>query len=120
LNEKKVSGEVLSEATVKISINSQRIIETAEGVGPVNALDIALRKALMKFYPGLEKITLTDFKVRVLDEKKGTRAIVRVLIESTDGEKSWGTIGVSENIIEASWEALTDSIIYGLNYIEKD
>jgi len=119
LNEKKENGEVLSEATVKIRINGHRIIETAEGVGPINALDIALRKALMIFYPGLEKITLTDFKVRVLDEKKGTGAVVRVLIESTDGEKSWGTIGVSENIIEASWEALADSIIYGLSHIEK-
>ena len=119
MNEKKENGEVLSEATVKIRINGHRIIETAEGVGPINALDIALRKALMIFYPGLEKITLTDFKVRVLDEKKGTGAVVRVLIESTDGEKSWGTIGVSENIIEASWEALADSIIYGLSHIEK-
>ncbi|MDD3520440.1 MAG: citramalate synthase [Actinomycetota bacterium] len=119
LNEKKENGEILSEATVKIHVNAERIIETAEGVGPVNALDKALRKALTKFYPGLEKIILTDFKVRVLDEKKGTGAIVRVLIESTDGEKSWGTIGVSENIIEASWEALSDSIVYGLNHIEK-
>ncbi len=119
LNEKKENGEVLSEATVKIHVNSNRIIETAEGVGPVNALDKALRKALTTFYPGLEKIILTDFKVRVLDEKKGTGAIVRVFIESTDGEKSWGTIGVSENIIEASWEALADSIVYGLNHIEK-
>ena len=68
----------------------------------------------------LSKITLTDFKVRVLDEKKGTAAVVRVLIESSDGKKSWGTIGVSENIIEASWEALEDSIIYGLMNIEKN
>ncbi|HAX18612.1 MAG TPA: citramalate synthase [Actinobacteria bacterium] len=120
LNEKKENGEVLSEATVKIHVDTNRIIETAEGVGPVNALDKALRKALMNFYPDLEKIILTDFKVRVLDEKKGTGAIVRVFIESTDGEKSWGTIGVSENIIEASWEALADSIIYGLSHIEKE
>lgn len=119
LNEKKEDGEVLSEATVKIHINAERIIETAEGVGPVNALDKALRKALVEYYPGLEKIILTDFKVRVLDEKKGTGAVVRVLIESTDGKQSWSTIGVSENIIEASWEALEDSIIYGLSHIDK-
>jgi len=117
LNEKRESGEMLSEATVKIHIDGNRIIETGEGVGPVNALDKALRKALLSFYPDLEKINLTDFKVRVLDEKKGTGAIVRVLIESSDGEKNWGTIGVSENIIEASWQALFDSIIYGLDMI---
>lgn len=117
LNEKKENGEMLSEATVKILINQNRIIETGEGVGPVNALDTALRKALTRFYPDLKKIKLTDFKVRVLDEKKGTGAVVRVLIESSDGENNWGTIGVSENIMEASWQALQDSIIYGLNQI---
>jgi 2-isopropylmalate synthase len=117
LNERKENKEMLSEATVKLYINENKIIETAEGVGPVNALDKAIRKALTKFYPGLEKITLTDFKVRVLDEKKGTGAVVRVLIESTDGKKSWGTIGVSENIIEASWEALEESIVYGLSHL---
>ncbi|MCE5329938.1 citramalate synthase [bacterium] len=117
LNEKKENGEMLSEATVKILINQDRIIETGEGVGPVNALDMALRKALTRFYPKLKKIKLTDFKVRVLNEKKGTGDVVRVLIESSDGENSWGTIGVSENIIEASWQALQDSIIYGLSEI---
>jgi len=118
LNEKRENGQMLSEATVKIFINNERIIETGEGVGPVNALDVALRKALTRFYPKLKKIKLTDFKVRVLNEKKGTGAVVRVLIESTDGKNSWDTIGVSENIIEASWQALQDSIIYGLNQIE--
>lgn len=117
LNEKKENGEMLSEATVKILINKERIIETGEGVGPVNALDMALRKALTRFYPKLKRIKLTDFKVRVLNEKKGTGDVVRVLIESSDGENSWGTIGVSENIIEASWQALQDSIIYGLNEV---
>ena len=116
LNERKENKEMLSEATVKLYINENKIIETAEGVGPVNALDKAIRKALTKFYPGLEKITLTDFKVRVLDEKRNG-AVVRVLIESTDGKKSWGTIGVSENIIEASWEALEESIVYGLSHL---
>jgi len=111
---------MLSEATVKVVINDNKIIETAEGNGPVNALDSALRKAIQSCYPELSKITLTDFKVRVLNEKKGTGAIVRVLIESSDGEKSWGTIGVSENIIEASWQALEDSIVYGLMHVEKN
>jgi 2-isopropylmalate synthase len=119
LNEKRIDGVMVSEATVKICINNNRIIETAEGDGPVNALDIALRKALGNYYPDLSKIKLTDFKVRVLDEKQGTGAVVRVLIESTDGKKSWGTIGVSENIIEASWQALEDGIMYGLMHIEK-
>jgi len=120
LNEKKEDGSMMSEATVKVLINNNRIIETAEGNGPVNALDRALRKAIESCYPALSKITLTDFKVRVLNEKKGTGAVVRVLIESSDGEKSWGTIGVSENIIEASWQALEDSIIYGLMHVEKN
>ncbi|MCL6088470.1 MAG: citramalate synthase [Actinobacteria bacterium] len=115
LNEKKENGEMLSEATVKLLINQERIIETGEGVGPVNALDMALRKALTRFYPDLKKIKLTDFKVRVLNEKKGTGAVVRVLVESSDGKNTWGTVGVSENIIEASWQALQDSIIFGLS-----
>jgi 2-isopropylmalate synthase len=119
LNEKTPAGMV-SEATVKIIVSNKRIIETAEGDGPVHALDRAIRKALENFYPDLANIKLTDFKVRVLDEKQGTGAMVRVLIESTDGQKNWGTIGVSENIIEASWQALEDSIIYGLTHIKKD
>ncbi len=118
LNEKTVEGKMLSEATVKVYIGGSRIIETAEGNGPVNALDKALRKAITNCYPEIEKIQLADFKVRVLNEKKGTAAVVRVLIESTDGEKSWGTIGVSHNIIEASWQALEDSIIYGLMHVQ--
>jgi 2-isopropylmalate synthase len=113
LNEKTATGMV-SEATVKILVGNERIIETAEGDGPVHALDCALRKALSNFYPNIGKIKLTDFKVRVLDEKQGTGAVVRVLIESSDGQKDWGTIGVSENIIEASWQALEDGIVYGL------
>jgi len=119
LNEKRESGEMLSEATVKILINNERFIETGEGDGPVNALDMALRKALSRYYPMQDRIKLTDFKVRVLNEKKGTGAVVRVLIESSDGENTWGTIGVSENIIEASWQALQDSIIYGLDNMSK-
>ncbi len=118
LNEKRPDTVMISEATVKILVDNNRIIETAEGDGPVHALDCAIRKALASFYPNLKKIKLSDFKVRVLDEKQGTGAVVRVLIESTDGTKSWGTIGVSENIIEASWQALEDSIVYGLMHLE--
>ncbi len=120
LNEKREDGSMMSEATVKVQIKGKRIIETAEGNGPVNALDKALRKAIENCYPVLKKITLTDFKVRVLNEKKGTGAVVRVLIETSDGKGSWGTIGVSENIIEASWQALEDSVIYGLTHAEED
>jgi 2-isopropylmalate synthase len=112
--EKREDGCVMTEATIKLHVGGQRYIATAEGNGPVNALDRALRIAIGRFYPALDAIELTDFKVRVLDEKKGTAAVTRVLIDSADGEKSWGTVGVSENIIEASWEALVDSVEYGL------
>jgi len=112
--EKREDGKVMTEATIKIHVGDERFIATAEGNGPVNALDGALRRAIGRFYPALDAIELTDFKVRVLDEKKGTGAVTRVLIESSDGEKTWGTVGVSENIIEASWEALVDSIEFGL------
>ena len=115
LMEKREGSEVLTEATIKLHCKGQRILATAEGNGPVNALDKALRKAIGKVYPALGKIDLSDYKVRVLDEKKGTGAFVRVLIESSDGKESWGTIGVSENIIEASWQALVDSIEFGLS-----
>jgi 2-isopropylmalate synthase len=80
----------------------------------VNALDSALRKALLPKYPELAKLSLTDYKVRVLEGSKGTATVVRALIQTTDGEETWGTVGVHENIIQASWEALVDSIIYGL------
>ena len=114
LMEKREDGRVMTEATIKIHVGGHRYIATAEGNGPVNALDSALRIAIGRFYPALDAIELTDFKVRVLDEKKGTGAVTRVLIESGDGEKSWGTVGVSENIIEASWEALVDAVEFGL------
>lgn len=120
LNERTKDRKMISEATVKVYVNDKRIIETAEGNGPVNALDCALRKALGSCYPDLRDIKLTDFKVRVLDEKKGTGAVVRVLIESSDGEKTWNTIGVSENIIEASWDALEDSIVFGLMHLKRN
>jgi len=112
--EKREDGKVATEATIKLEVGGKTVIESAEGNGPVNALDKALRKAIESVYPALADIELNDFKVRVLDEKKGTGAVTRVLIESGDGKKTWGSIGVSENIIEASWHALVDSIEYGL------
>src|SRR6266550_3260618 len=105
---------VTTEATVKVRRGGQRVIATAEGNGPVNALDNALRKALNGSFPALERVHLTDYKVRVLDTNKGTGAVTRVLIVSTDGDGTWTTIGVNENIIEASWQALLDSIHFGL------
>lgn len=112
--EKREDGRVMTEATIKILVGERRFIATAEGNGPINALDKALRKAIGSFYPELARISLTDYKVRVLDERKGTDAVTRVLIESGDSDGTWGSVGVSENIIEASWEALVDSIDYGL------
>ena len=105
---------LISEATIKLHVNGVPEQTAAEGDGPVNALDNAIRKALRRFYPTLSQMHLTDFKVRVLDEKAGTAAKVRVLIQSQDAHDSWGTVGVSENIIEASWQALADSIEFKL------
>lgn len=110
----KQGEKLVSEATVKLRVNGVLEQTVAEGDGPVNALDHAIRKALRQFYPKLAQMRLTDFKVRVLDEKAGTAAKVRVLIESRDQQATWGTVGVSENIIEASWQALVDSIEYKL------
>lgn len=118
--EKREDGTLMTDATVKILVDGQRIVATGEGNGPVNALDRAIRMALEESYPALSEIELSDFKVRVLDETKGTEAVVRVLIESTNGEIDWGTIGVNENIIEASWQALVDSIDYGLMHSRSD
>jgi 2-isopropylmalate synthase len=112
--EKRDNGRLYSEATIKIRVGEREVHTAAEGNGPVNALDAALRKALEDIYPPLKKIKLMDYKVRVLDGKDGTGAQVRVLIESRDEQKSWGTVGVSTNIIEASWLALVDSLEYGL------
>ncbi|MDP1853154.1 MAG: citramalate synthase [Candidatus Omnitrophota bacterium] len=112
--EKRRNGKITSEATIKLKVNNVEEHTSAEGDGPVNALDNALRKALRDFYPQLSKMRLSDFKVRVLDAKTGTAAKVRVLIESEDEKDTWGTVGVSENIIEASWQALVDSVEYKL------
>ena len=114
--EKRGGGQpCLSEATVKIRVGDHAEITAAESVnGPVDALDKALRKALAAFYPEIAKVVLTDFRVRILDPNEATGATTRVLIESTDGEKRWGTVGVSPNIIEAAWQALLDSVEYKL------
>ena len=112
--EKKADGRVTSEAIIKVKVKGIQEHTAADGDGPVNALDNALRKALKSFYPTLAKMHLSDFKVRVLDEKAGTAARVRVLIQSQDENESWGTVGVSGNIIEASWQALVDSVEYKL------
>lgn len=106
--------DAASEATIKIHVGSERFVATGEGAGPVGALDNALRAAIIEFYPEIADIELVDFKVRILDENVGTDAITRVVITTRDKQGSWGTVGVSENIIEASWNALVDSIEYGL------
>ncbi len=112
--EKKLDGSVLAGATVRLKVNGSDELATVEGHGPVEVLDRALRSALRKFYPNLEHMHLVDYKVRVLDTKDGTAARVRVLIESQDDSDSWTTVGVHENVIEASWEALVDAIEYKL------
>ena len=114
ITEQREDGAFVTEATIKVHAGDERVLATAEGNGPVNALDAALRKAIGSKFPDLAHLHLTDYKVRVLDTAKGTGAVTRVLIDTTDGERSWSTIGVSENIIEASWEALADSIVFGL------
>jgi 2-isopropylmalate synthase len=113
--EKNRSGPSTSQATIKISVGDEQEITAAEGDGPVNALDNALRKALTKFFPQIQEMGLVDFKVRVIDGSDGTAAKVRVQIESRDEREIWSTIGVSENVIEASWQALVDSVQYKLS-----
>ncbi len=112
--EKKEEGTPLSEATIMVRVGDRVEHTAAVGNGPVNALDNAIRKALEKFYPELKEVKLLDYKVRILSTKDGTAAQTRVLIESGDGTSKWGTVGVSENIIQASWQALVDSIDYKL------
>ncbi len=112
--EKSSKEKIVTEATIKLKVGGKEEHTVAEGDGPVNALDNALRKALQKFYPQIKEVSLTDFKVRVINAGAGTAAKVRVLIESKDHASSWGTVGVSENIIEASWQALVDAIEYKL------
>jgi 2-isopropylmalate synthase len=114
-NGKTGSRPSLCQATIKISVGNEEELTAAEGNGPVNALDNALRKALTKFYPQINEMHLVDFKVRIVEGSEGTAAKVKVLLDSRDGNELWSTIGVSENIIEASWQALVDSIQYKLS-----
>lgn len=112
--ERNANGESRSEATIRVRVNDQIELSAAEGMGPVHALDAALRRAICEFYPEVSSIQLQDYKVRVLNEKDGTGAKVRVLIDSAKEGTSWGTVGVSENIIDASFQALSEGIIYFL------
>jgi 2-isopropylmalate synthase len=112
--EHREDGSVVSEATVKLRVRGERIIATAEGNGPVNALDEALRVALVRHYPELATFELADYKVRILEGSHGTGAVTRVLVETTDGRRDWTTVGVHENVVEASWHALVDALAYGL------
>jgi 2-isopropylmalate synthase len=114
ITEKRGTNESYSEVVIKLRVDGKEEHTAAEGVGPVSALDRALRKSLTTFFPCLKDIRLTDYKVRVLNAQDGTDAKVRVLVETSDGQDTWGTVGVSDNIIEASWKALVDSITYKL------
>jgi 2-isopropylmalate synthase len=112
--EKHADGRATTEATVRIWLGGERYVRTAEGNGPVNALDRALRDAIGEIHPHLKDIDLVNYKVRILDETKGTGAVTRVLIDASDGHSVWGSIGVAENLIAASWDALVDSLEYGM------
>ena len=107
-------GRVVSEATVKLHAKGERIVATGEGNGPVNALDRALRTALVELHPGLAALDLVDYKVRIVSGAHGTDAVTRVLVETSDGSTEWSTVGVHENVIEASWQALQDAYTAGL------
>jgi 2-isopropylmalate synthase len=113
--EHREDGAVVSEATVKVRVRGERVIATAEGNGPVNALDEALRVALTRHYPALGGFELADYKVRILEGSHGTGAITRVLVETRSGSEDWTTVGVHENVVEASWQALVDALSYGLS-----
>ena len=112
VTEKRAGERAQTEATIELLADGEHFVRSARGNGPVNALDQALRQAIADRHPHLADISLTNYKVRILDETHGTEAVTRVLLDSSDGEREWGTIGVSENIIEASWEALVDSLEY--------
>ncbi len=112
--DRRANEEIVAEATVKVLVGGNRVVTTGEGVGPVHALDQALRAALREAYPDIDRLRLTDYRVRVLDSSHGTGAMVRVLLETSAEDESWGTIGVHENVIEASWDALTEGLIVGL------
>ena len=114
VTEKVADGRVSTEATITLVHDGERVEATGTGNGPINALDTALRAALEPRVPELSQIELVNFKVRILDEDKGTGATTRVLLDSSDGEETWGALGVSHNVIEASWDALIDSLAYGV------
>ncbi len=114
ITETRPGDEAVSEATVKLRADGVRYVVTGEGNGPVNALDQAMREAIGQAYPEVAKFELIDYKVRILDQGHGTDAITRVLIETSDGESSWVTVGVGHNVIEASWGALVDGVTFGL------
>jgi 2-isopropylmalate synthase len=116
ITEKRQNEGSYSEVSIKVNIDGKEVHTASGGNGPVNALDKAIRKALVDFYPEIDNFYLVDYKVRVLDSNDGTEANVRVLIETSDGKNNWGTVGASTNIIEASWKALVDSIEYGISY----
>ena len=120
ISEKRADRETTVEATIKLFVKGERVISTAEGNGPVNALDNALRQAIGRHYPEVDEIHLANYKVRILDEHRATAATTRVLIDSSDGKRMWGAVGVSENIIEASWQALVDGLEYGVNGAKKE
>lgn len=109
-----IGGDGECEATVKLRAGGSRVVRTGEGNGPVNALDHALREALVGVYPEIEQFELTDFRVRLLDTSHGTDAVTRVLIQTSSGAETWSTVGVGPNILEAAYEALVDSLVYGL------
>jgi 2-isopropylmalate synthase len=115
--EHREDGSVVSEATVKVRVRGERVIATAEGNGPVNALDEALRQALVRHYPTLIGFELADYKVRILEGSHGTGAVTRVLVETMDAGRDWTTVGVHENVVEASWQALVDALTYGLSRV---
>jgi len=120
ITDSRPEDDAVSEATVKLRAGGARIIATGEGNGPVNALDHALRQAIGQAYPEVAKFELIDYKVRILDQGHGTDAVTRVLIETTDGESSWVTVGVGANVIEASWDALLDGVVFGLRRHDQD
>ena len=114
ITESRVDGSHVSEATVKLQAKGERMVATGEGNGPVNALDMALRQALEQVHPELASLELVDYKVRILEGAHGTGAVTRVLVRTSDGVSEWDTVGVDENVIAASWEALADAYTFGL------
>jgi 2-isopropylmalate synthase len=114
ITETRADGAHVSEATVKLEVKGERVVATGEANGPVNALDRALRQALERAHPQLASFELVDYKVRILEGAHGTNAVTRVLVRTSDGEREWDTVGVDENVIAASWEALAAAYTFGL------